>query len=1124
MRVYLVILIWLTCMASFSQSVHVAPAPDALGLAKLANIPVNHYTGSQAINIPLAQVGGNEISVPISLLYNASGHKVQEMAGSVGLGWNLQAGGMITRIVRGLPDDATNGYCKPSPSDTEPDLYFFNFLGQSGKFVLDKFGRAITMPYRDIVITPGICLSGSNGTWQIIDESGYIYKFGQTTNSRETTTSTSSSGTQSFTSTWFLSQIISPNSTETVQFSYTTAQFSSTSYFYRKQKDPCNNDVISNLTATITTNTRYISTITAPMGTAFFQYSSGRMDVPGALSLTSLAINNISSQQVKKHRFEYDYFKAEGCTSSDCFRLRLDRIFDLAPDPMYSFFYNTDVNLPSRYSKNFDHWGYYNSNTVDSWFPLITYEYTLPYYIISGPSNYTIGGASREPDPIRSAANILTGIEERGGSCKRFEYEAHVAVHSGAAQIVGGVRIKKIEIADGMGSTFTQSYNYTIEGNPNLTSGLLFKKPKYMIAYIDPDPYRYVLFSHSFNQIYDTEGVNVGYSRVEEQIPSSGKIIYTFTNFDSHPNQPDANNYVSDFSWKRGKLIETKVISESGTILSSQLNEYDFDLTDKKTLKWKQVFPWGWSCSGNPGVILDPSLGYTSISRPVLLKKQTKKIFDPQNSTKFTTQVSEYEYDLTTLLPIQIKTYDLSRPSIKYITKNRYVNNNDYLGSYDNCLEEYNTCMTICESEPDPQIQGNCYIDCGNQYSSCLEAPPTNLDAASLSIRKLRDRHQIAIPVETINLFQNGSNIKTLSSSLNIFQQIGASGNHIQLKEVWAMRQLVDESSYTYSNVQQNGSFQFDSRYKKIETYDLYDQSTGNLKRKTNVNGLVTDYQWESNNKYLQSVTLNPGPNARTTSYTYKPMVGHTSVIDPNNVAINYEYDVYNRLKLIKDYDGNILTRYRYHYKNETPGFRVTANRLEAFINETFTFYATDVAVSTGETPTYTWDFGDGVVQNGGSNINHAYVSQGQYIVKLTLTNSEYGSVTRTLTVSVSAPMSLSVCVDGPALIDVCGIEPVYYGGCTVNNNYPYAPTNLTVTVTNGCQSSLSYYWEYRNTSYSYWTSLGTSQSVDFYPPYQEGTYEVKCTVTDACNDQKTTSTYIWVYKSDPNCPGGIQH
>jgi len=52
-------------------------------------------------------------------------------------------------------------------------------------------------------------------------------------------------------------------------------------------------------------------------------------------------------------------------------------------------------------------------------------------------------------------------------------------------------------------------------------------------------------------------------------------------------------------------------------------------------------------------------------------------------------------------------------------------------------------------------------------------------------------------------------------------------------------------------------------------------------------------------------------------TYTYKPLIGITSETDIKGESIYYEYDVLNRLKLIKDHDGNILKQYEYHYHNQ---------------------------------------------------------------------------------------------------------------------------------------------------------------------------------------------------------------
>lgn len=57
--------------------------------------------------------------------------------------------------------------------------------------------------------------------------------------------------------------------------------------------------------------------------------------------------------------------------------------------------------------------------------------------------------------------------------------------------------------------------------------------------------------------------------------------------------------------------------------------------------------------------------------------------------------------------------------------------------------------------------------------------------------------------------------------------------------------------------------------------------------------------------------------NAFITSYTYLPTVGMTSQTDPKGYTIYYEYDDFNRLKHVKDADGNIISENDYHYKGQ---------------------------------------------------------------------------------------------------------------------------------------------------------------------------------------------------------------
>jgi hypothetical protein len=468
----------------------ITPSPDAMGLAKYANIPINYYTGTPGINIPLASVGGKEISVPVSLSYNASGHKVQEIASSVGLGWSLNAGGLITRIVRGLPDDLSNGFCTSAgSSDTEPDLFYFNFLGQAGKFVFDKYANVITIPFRKVIIKPGICKSGSNGTWEVIDENGFTYRFGVTSSERETTTTTEKSGaSKTVTSSWYLSEVISPNNTERVSFSYLYSQHSYTNYSFIRQKDPCHNDEVQDWTTTVVVNSRQVSSIVGSLGSIYFTWQPGRRDAPYGYSLSSMQLSNNSSQQISKLKFQFGYFQSAGCSTPDCYRLRLEKIFDLAPDALYSFTYNTSINLPSVKSQNFDNWGYYNNNTVASWLPEITSANAASLLALSPntPFNSPMSGASRVSDGSKTLANLLTRIDERGGGYKVFSFEAHQVEKGGCNVTVGGARINTITINDGRGNSITKQFRYLTAANSTLSSGTMSSfPPRYLLGYLD---------------------------------------------------------------------------------------------------------------------------------------------------------------------------------------------------------------------------------------------------------------------------------------------------------------------------------------------------------------------------------------------------------------------------------------------------------------------------------------------------------------------------------------------------------------------------------------------------------------------------------------------------------------
>jgi hypothetical protein len=85
-------------------------SPTAAALERYGLMPVNESAGIPSIALPLYEVRSGQLSVPITLSYHASGIRVSDAASWIGLGWSLNASGVITRVVRGLPDEDTGGF------------------------------------------------------------------------------------------------------------------------------------------------------------------------------------------------------------------------------------------------------------------------------------------------------------------------------------------------------------------------------------------------------------------------------------------------------------------------------------------------------------------------------------------------------------------------------------------------------------------------------------------------------------------------------------------------------------------------------------------------------------------------------------------------------------------------------------------------------------------------------------------------------------------------------------------------------------------------------------------------------------------------------------------------------
>ena len=139
-KLLLSIFAMLVCAYTYAQEENVkrlAPdfaSPNIYSFMSYEDISVGKYTGVPNISIPVYNLIDGAVNIPITLRYHASGIKVEQEASWVGLGWNLNVGGHITRRTYGRVDE--NAY------DTEavtPGPLGLNYLSKNQPYRYPPF-------------------------------------------------------------------------------------------------------------------------------------------------------------------------------------------------------------------------------------------------------------------------------------------------------------------------------------------------------------------------------------------------------------------------------------------------------------------------------------------------------------------------------------------------------------------------------------------------------------------------------------------------------------------------------------------------------------------------------------------------------------------------------------------------------------------------------------------------------------------------------------------------------------------------------------------------------------------------------------------------------------------------
>lgn len=565
---------------------------------------VNLQTGSAQVNIPIFSYSDRYgLNCGVMLNYiDGNGLKVNEIASSVGTGWNLNCGGSIDRVQNGEPDDQQrpsnnswsysnsftnsdlyypNGYLYssyatsddvdskaafipfvqspalhylPHPKyteDREQDYFNFSFNGRSGTFVIGRNGVIKILGDSKLLVTKqDLDMHSSNirttiNSFTITDENGILYLFnekilmevckyentsypdanGMVAKDEGSTVQMASFFCKSYlscnsnstydykvfqarrlheftVSSWYLSEIINPRTNKRINFNYESYDIDFRAEGLLQSSMGAGHDAMAlTIKRYLYTAKRLVDIITPDKISMHLTYSSQtRKDFLNDKALVNIdyRINGILKYS---YDFKYGYFFKNEIKDFNYTFLDNDRIytrlclqsvqkkgFDGKTEPPYKLNYNIQreppydnylYTLPAMFTLQQDKWGYYKDRTGAM--PDFVFDPNLNSFQV--PSAYSLSQLSKYPESFRIVSGgiakygIIKSIEYPQGGILSFEYEQRDAFNNNQNAFIGGVRVNKTVLYDGIDHAKDAVLQYNFHDPSNNSTGWGYEEP-----------------------------------------------------------------------------------------------------------------------------------------------------------------------------------------------------------------------------------------------------------------------------------------------------------------------------------------------------------------------------------------------------------------------------------------------------------------------------------------------------------------------------------------------------------------------------------------------------------------------------------------------------------------------
>ena len=437
---------------------------------------VHEFSGAVNYSFGFYSLGLDGQSFPVGINYFSSGVKVDEYASAVGMGWTLSAGGSITKITRGLDDDATNGYntvAVSSPTahkqdiyagtrDGEKDYYVFNAFGLSGSFIYDQVNHVYTpMSGEKIEITYS---ASPSPNFTIKDHNGNAYYF-TLQETIYTYLGSLSNPMSSVKGNWFLTSVTTAGNKE-ISLVYEAKNIAGFKTSFSEMRGVGSSQSCGTAFPFSGEQTIYnsydsyrVTSIYSPYESLSFTYDT-RTDITGDKALTKVEVSR-NGTLFKRYLLNHSYLSG---------RLMLDAVVDKnystgveATLVNFDYYQDATMSLPVS-SESQDAAGYFNAAPVytNSYNPVNIHSSLLP----ATPSPHQADGADRSIGAVTAVQTLmLKKVSNQFGKVQEFVYENNFY----GTAIGYGVRVSKVVSYDRTQPARKKYIRYLYEdeaGNP----------------------------------------------------------------------------------------------------------------------------------------------------------------------------------------------------------------------------------------------------------------------------------------------------------------------------------------------------------------------------------------------------------------------------------------------------------------------------------------------------------------------------------------------------------------------------------------------------------------------------------------------------------------------------------